>query len=136
MSSFPRGYALILNNTEFNKLPNRRGGDVDLHNMKALLEGLSFETYILQNMTAQTIRDEIRAFSKREKHGKMDSCIVVLMSNGTKDTIFGTDGELVHLDDILTMFDNENCPHLKGKPKLFFIQATVGGKVGKGCSCT
>ncbi|XP_078573125.1 caspase-2-like [Branchiostoma floridae x Branchiostoma japonicum] len=132
MGSLPRGYALILNNTKFDKSPDRKAGDVDLDNIKDLLEGLSFKTYILQNKKAQTIKEKIRAFSTREKHGEMDCCIVVLMSHGSKGVIAGTDNKAVQLDDIFTMFDNKNCPGLKGKPKLFFIQACRGGNVDKG----
>ncbi|XP_035689684.1 caspase-2-like [Branchiostoma floridae] len=132
MDSFPRGHALILNNTKFDESSDREGGDVDLDNMEALFEGLSFKTYKLKNKTAQKIKDKIEAFSKRREHDKMDCCIVVLMSHGSKDVIMGKDDEPVQLDDIFTMFDNKNCPRLKGKPKLFFIQACRGEKVDKG----
>ncbi|KAI8506321.1 luteolysis [Branchiostoma belcheri] len=53
MDRRPRGYALILSNTEFDNSPNRKGGEADLSNMIALFEGLSFETYILPNMNAR-----------------------------------------------------------------------------------
>jgi hypothetical protein len=33
----------------------------------------------------------------------------------------------VLLDEIFTMFNNINCPHLAGKPKLFFIQSCRDG---------
>ncbi|XP_066274826.1 caspase-2-like [Branchiostoma lanceolatum] len=132
MDRKPRGYALILNNTKFTTLPYRKGGAVDLSNMKALLEGLSFETCILEEKKAQEIKDEVRAFSQRAEHRQTDCCVVVLMSHGDAGVIFGTDDSPVQLEDIFSMFDNKNCPRLKGKPKLFFIQACRGGKVDKG----
>ncbi|XP_019615401.1 PREDICTED: caspase-2-like [Branchiostoma belcheri] len=128
----PRGYALILSNTKFDNSPNRKGGEADLSNMIALFEGLSFETYILPNMNARTMKRKISKFSKRKDHEQMDCCVVVLMSHGHKGVISGTDNKPVNLEDIFKMFDNENCPLLKGKPKLFFIQACRGGKVDKG----
>ncbi|XP_035666920.1 caspase-2-like [Branchiostoma floridae] len=53
------------------------------------------------------------------------------MSHGEEGVIFGTDGVPVQLDEIFSMFDNKNCLRLKGKPKLFFIQACRGSKVDK-----
>ncbi|KAL1466975.1 hypothetical protein MTO96_042396, partial [Rhipicephalus appendiculatus] len=56
-----------------------------------------------------------------------DCLVVILMSHGKKDMIDGIDGEQVHLfDDVFTLFNNEKCPALQGKPKLFFIQACRG----------
>ncbi|KAL1481716.1 hypothetical protein MTO96_050388, partial [Rhipicephalus appendiculatus] len=49
------------------------------------------------------------------------------MSRGDKDTILGVDGEELNLvEDVYEQFNNENCPALQGKPKLFFIQACRG----------
>eukprot|EP00058_Branchiostoma_floridae_P017154 XP_002602642.1 hypothetical protein BRAFLDRAFT_81923 [Branchiostoma floridae] len=132
MDHVPRGCALIVSNTKFNGRPPRKGGDVDLSNVTALFKGLSFETYILENITAKGIEDEILAFSKRQEHSQMDCCVVVLMSHGHRNVIAGTDNKPVRLEDIFTMFDNDKCPQLIGKPKLFFIQACRGGKVDKG----
>ncbi|CAH1255372.1 CASP2 [Branchiostoma lanceolatum] len=123
MDSNPRGYALILNNTTFTKLPYRKGGAVDLSNITALLEGLSFETHILEEKISKEIADEVLAFSQRKQHKQADCCVVVLMSHGDAGVIFGTDDKPVKLEDIFAMFDNENCPRLMDKPKLFFIQA-------------
>ena len=40
----------------------------------------------------------------------------------------GTDRIAVPIEAILEMFNNENCPKLVDKPKLFFISACRGGK--------
>eukprot|EP00058_Branchiostoma_floridae_P001255 XP_002586743.1 hypothetical protein BRAFLDRAFT_105741 [Branchiostoma floridae] len=132
MDSKPRGYALILNNKNFTSLPYRGGSAIDLSNITSLFQGLSFETHILEDKKAQEIKGEVLAFSQRKEHRQMDCCAVVLMSHGDEGVIFGTDDVPVQLDDIFAMFDNKNCPRLKGKPKLFFIQACRGLKVDKG----
>ncbi|XP_035665912.1 caspase-2-like [Branchiostoma floridae] len=132
MDSKPRGYALILNNKNFTSLPYRGGSAVDLSNITSLFQGLSFETHVLEDKKAQEIKGEVLAFSQRKEHRQKDCCVVVLMSHGEEGVIFGSDDVPVQLDDIFSMFDNKNCPRLKGKPKLFFIQACRGLKVDKG----
>ena len=57
-----------------------------------------------------------------------NSAVVVLMSHGDTGYINGTDGGKVEVKDIQAEFDGKTCPNLKGKPKLFFIQACRGCK--------
>ena len=78
----------------------------------------------------QNIRDEIlKQSQKAEDLKKADSFILVCLSHGNQGNIFGSDGEPVNIDkDIVEPFDGKHCPHLIGKPKLFFIQACQGGK--------
>lgn len=44
--------ALIICNTEFENLPRRDGADVDIRNMKMLLEGLGYSVDVKENLTA------------------------------------------------------------------------------------
>ena len=45
------------------------------------------------------------------------------MSHGNSGGIFGVGGKVLKISEIQKMFDTNTCPQLKGKPKLFFIQA-------------
>ena len=45
-----------------------------------------------------------------------------MMSHGEEDSIYGTDGELVEIDYLISLFKGDMCYSLVGKPKLFFIQ--------------
>ncbi|CAH1239192.1 CASP2 [Branchiostoma lanceolatum] len=80
------------------------------------------------------IKDEVRRFTERKDHKDAEGSIVVLMSHGEEGKIYGTDGQLVALEVIFAMFDENICLRLKGKPKLFFIQACRGNKVYRGPS--
>lgn len=42
--------------------------------------------------------------------------------------IYGTDGKPIPIEQIVNYFNGSNCPSLRGKPKLFFIQACGGGE--------
>jgi hypothetical protein len=52
-----------------------------------------------------------------------------IMSHGVADAVFGVDGKLVKIEDLVTIFDGNNCSKLVGKPKIFFIQACQGSKL-------
>ena len=92
----------------------------------------------------QEIQDTITDFVKSHIHKTSQACVVVFIGHGgtlgmpgeenkanlqSKDFVYGTDFKLrVQINWILQQFSNENCPLLKGKPKLFFIAACRGGK--------
>ena len=54
------------------------------------------------------------------------SVVLVLMSHGEKRGIYGTDSEVVTVQEIKSKFSGRQCPALIGKPKMFFIQACRG----------
>lgn len=68
-----------------------------------------------------------KMFAKSEEHKLYDSCIVVVLTPGKYDHLLGVDAIDVNIHDFLQCFSAVNAPHLKGKPKLFFIQAYRGG---------
>ena len=56
--------------------------------------------------------------------------IFVIMSHGGKGHVEGTDGNPLYVDeDIITPFDGNHCPVLKGIPKVFLIQACRGKRM-------
>ncbi|XP_027703681.1 caspase-14-like isoform X3 [Vombatus ursinus] len=55
-------------------------------------------------------------------------CLVTLMAHGGKGVIKTVLDERVNLSDIFGMFNNENCPALQKKPKIFVIQACRGDR--------
>eukprot|EP00064_Thunnus_orientalis_P020285 superscaffoldBa00005495_g20419 len=48
--------------------------------------------------------------------------------NNIPGAVYGVDGELVPIESITNYLNDQHCPSLQGKPKLFFIQACGGGK--------
>ncbi|XP_036616404.1 caspase-14-like [Trichosurus vulpecula] len=59
-------------------------------------------------------------------------CLLTLMAHGGKGFIKTVLDERVILSDIFEMFNNENCPGLQGKPKIFVIQACRGDRIDGG----
>ena len=70
------------------------------------------------NLPAGLLEEAVRDFSQDENHDGSQMCIVIVMSHGDNGVIFGTDGNGVEDEALVTMFSNENAPSLVGKPKL------------------
>lgn len=58
-------------------------------------------------------------------HTKSDCLLVTVLSHGEQGKIHSFDDDY-RLEEIAEFFSDENCPSLKGKPRLFFIQACRG----------
>ncbi|ELK16529.1 Caspase-13 [Pteropus alecto] len=123
--------ALIICNTEFNNLPRRTGADVDIRDMKTILEDLGYTVDVKENLTASDMTIELKAFAARKEHKTSDSTFLVFMSHGIRDGICGKNysEEVSDVLEINTIFQNLNtrsCPNLKDKPKVIIIQACRG----------
>ena len=42
------------------------------------------------------------------------------------DMLYGSDGELIALDELAAIFEADNCPSLKNKPKIFILHCCRG----------
>lgn len=131
MENKPRGMCIIINNVNFHDHQKPRdGSDIDADKMKSLFTNLYFEVTVNTNLTAQDMLNVLSNAAKAEQQRTADCLIVILMSHGTKNIIAGTDSKFLHLrKDVFAVFNNANCPALKGKPKLFFVQACRGENI-------
>ncbi|XP_022256372.1 caspase-2-like [Limulus polyphemus] len=135
MSSRPRGYCLIINNVLFqNILPERFGSYEDARKLDVVFHELGYEVIFRSDQTAQEILGLTKKFSEKPEHEEVDSCVVIILSHGDYNIIYGSDAEKVQLDTILNFFNNDNCQRLRGKPKMFFIQACQGDNYDRGVS--
>ena len=127
ISARVRGICLIVNNVQFEMdiMPDRKGSDMDAFRFKEIFRQLGFEVDCKRNLTA----DKMKSIFKQKAAlcmSKHDALVVILLSHGTESGIYGTDGFEVDLNDILSQFDNKNCKAMRGKPKIFVVQACRG----------
>ena len=57
----------------------------------------------------------------------LECFVMVVMSRGDGEHIYGVDGYRINTDSIISMFDCEHCSNLRGKPKIFIFQACNDG---------
>lgn len=132
MNNVQRGTALIFNQMYFSDHAARQGTNKDRDDLEAVLTKLGFEVRIFNNLTTTKIFEELHRVSAL-KHFDSDCLIVTVMTHGSRDWLYSYDGAYA-LRDMTILFNDENCPSLKGKPRLFFIQACRGSKSDAGYS--
>jgi hypothetical protein len=127
------GYALIVNNNAFisqktGEPAPRHGSEIDVRNIKRTLEKLNFKVNepIVVDLTALDMKIKFNDLAKNVDFGRYKCFVCVLMSHGASNgEIYGIDWKSVRLDeDIIDPF--RECEQLRGKPKLFFVQACRG----------
>ncbi|NWX11465.1 CASP9 protein, partial [Aegotheles bennettii] len=137
----PCGYCLILNNVNFSsnsELSPRGGSDVDCQKLEKRFKALCFRVLTRHDLKAQEMVLELQNLA-RQDHSALDCCVVVILSHGCQTShiqfpggIYGTDGKPIPIERIVNYFNGSNCPSLRGKPKLFFIQACGGEQRDRG----
>lgn len=134
MTRKPRGRCIILNNAHFEcHSESREGSELDVDRMHSLFSHFHFKVTIGSNLSANEMKGLLTRVSKAESQNDADCLVIIVMSHGKEGTIYGSDGEEVHLErDVYEPFNNEKCPALQGKPKLFFVQACRGDQWDSG----
>ncbi|XP_075376335.1 caspase-9 [Mycteria americana] len=137
----PCGHCLILNNVHFSRdsdLSTRDGSNVDCEKLEKRFKALRFDVLIRQDLQAQEMVLELQKLA-RQDHRALDCCVVVILSHGCQMShmqfpggIYGTDGKPIPIEKVVNYFNGTNCPSLRGKPKLFFIQACGGEQRDRG----
>lgn len=131
MTSKPRGFCLIVNNVDFEHRPEekRLGSDKDAERMSTVFNELGFDVILQRNVESFPILEFLRSYASREDElSQHDALVVVVLSHGDAEEIFGTDNLRVNIRDILEIFNNVNCRQLRGKPKMFFFAACRGDR--------
>lgn len=122
MSSVPRGWCFIINNMHFLTMSDRLGSEKDAHNVQALFTALGFKVWLINDVDTEDIREKVKELSNKNSH--TDSLVVCLLSHGLAGKIYGVEGELISVSEILDILSTGPAAiALRGKPKLFLIQA-------------
>ncbi|XP_078393860.1 caspase-14-like isoform X2 [Cetorhinus maximus] len=114
---------------------DRVGADQDYEKVERLLKTFHFTLHEpCIDPKSQDIIPKLEKFRKKINETRELSCVFIfIMAHGDTETIHGTDGGAdVEVDDIFSIFNNENCPKLQLKPKVFVIQACRGKKIDPG----
>ncbi|XP_067892043.1 caspase-8-like isoform X2 [Heterodontus francisci] len=127
MESNPRGYCVIINNSNFKEMPERRGTNVDAERLERVFRWLTFQVIRFENLTAEEMREKMNCYREKD-HTSHDCFICCILTHGERGVMCGTDGEQIPIQEITSLFSASQCHSLRQKPKLFFIQACQGSK--------
>jgi hypothetical protein len=130
MSSSPRGFCLIINNFKFSdedNYPERKGSQTEATRLRDVFEELHFIVVSKTNLKRDEILSTLEEYSKKVDLRKHDALILIVLSHGISQYLLGIDGVCVHFEEIVKKFNNQNCPLLINKPKLFFFNCCRGG---------
>lgn len=136
-----RGILFMITNIEFDNdcEAYRRGADVDTNNLKELFMQIGFHrTLIYNNLSFLEMTSTVENFSKLDALKETECVFIVIASHGyeRKDTgdtdIRCSDGRLISSNFIIRQFNNNNCPLLRMKPKVFIFQTCRGNKIDSG----
>ncbi|KAL1478818.1 hypothetical protein MTO96_052367, partial [Rhipicephalus appendiculatus] len=124
----PRGMCIIINNHNFEYEDEpRHGSQLDVRHMEALFKAFLFNCFVHVDKTADEMKKILSEAAQSKELEGAECLVVILMSHGNRDMIQGVDDEELDLNnDVYAKFNNDICPALRGKPKLFFIQACRG----------
>ena len=143
MSKVPRGKCLIISNKVFEvdntrsktdqgeQLEDRHGTEHDEKNLEQTFKWLQFDVDIVHDCTAKSMKDHIYRYSNMN-HSNYQCFVCCILSHGSIERIYGTDGKPIKMEYIRQSFMGNECRSLHGKPKLFLIQACRGGQDDKG----
>ncbi|XP_060066045.1 uncharacterized protein LOC132546349 [Ylistrum balloti] len=132
---FRRGVAVLIVNTEFSNIKdNRPSAKHDIKNLTELFQVLDFYVILLQNKTTSDLRDSlIEIQSKLEEDSDCFACLISThgaeaqgRDHNIRQHVLHTYDGMIPTDEIVSMFNDSNCAAMRGKPKLFFIQACRG----------
>jgi hypothetical protein len=129
MTSKPRGICLIIDNHSFDRgLESRDGSIADAKRLSNVFSqlGFSVECHVNQNVVQmQTLLQQLSQKPELKYH---DALAIIILSHGEGEQIYGSDGGLIAVEDILSFFNNVNCRLMIDKPKMFFLSACRGSK--------
>jgi len=136
IQSSPSGYAMIIDNGDFNPesgFPPRKGSEKDVKNLAELFEFLGFKVFSKQNLRKKEIFKSIEEFKLLFKNADVDMCVFCIMSHGSNGNIVDINGNEIDVEEeIIKKFYNKECPALQGKPKLFLLQYCRGDEMDYG----
>ena len=103
-------------------MSDRRGSSKDAANLQSVFTQLGFKVWLVQDADVDDIKEKITELS--EKPGHNDGLVVCLLSHGLSGKIYGVEGNLISVSEILDIISSgPSGEALRGKPKLFLIQA-------------
>lgn len=115
-------------------LVQQKGIGLDADRLSSTFQPFGYDILIFRNLRATQIKSYLSSsglknFAKKSLK-TYASLIVCLLGHGDKGVFLGVDDVPVSLNDLqYEAFNDQACPDLEGKPKIFIVLACQGGKI-------
>ncbi|XP_046343953.1 caspase-3-like [Haliotis rufescens] len=127
MEAIPRGLCLIINNIHFEEgFSPRYSAKETAEPLKKLFEKFHFRTLYWESKSADMMMTAIRSVAEKD-HSQYDCFVCFVLTHGAEHKLLGSDGKTIQLKEFISAVSDQHCASLKGKPKLFFIEACRTG---------
>ncbi|KAL3111865.1 hypothetical protein niasHT_015063 [Heterodera trifolii] len=103
-----------------------RGSNIDVVRFSKLMREFGYDVFEEVDHTKQQMVEALKNFSKHKGHEKAHSCVLMIMTHGHYDQIYGVDDRGIDTREFVALLDGDKCPALRDKPKLVFVQACHG----------
>ncbi|ESO89052.1 hypothetical protein LOTGIDRAFT_228989 [Lottia gigantea] len=132
---------IVIQNKDFHESRQRHGSTADVENLKKTFKRLGFIVKTFKNLSGEKMDVKLRKARQKFNHKDASCFACVILSHGNqyetgdyerKDSVLGVDEQAISIEYVMKIFNNDNCPDLMGKPRLFFIQACRGKGYDKG----
>lgn len=124
--NFPRMGRCIVVHQNFlapsTNVDSTQATDEDVRSLAWSFTRLHFQVDVVHNRTVAELRALVTELSAFD-HSRYSCFVLCVVSHGERGLIFGGDEGKKLLRDVVDAFSPTRCPSLKGKPKLFVIQA-------------
>ena len=95
--------------------------------LRRVFTWLGFKVEVRNDLTGDEMLSAMRELASRD-HSGMDCVACIVLSHGLKGGVYGVDGTVARLEELTDLLNGVRCASLRGKPKLFFIQACQGNQ--------
>ena len=121
----PHGIAVIINNINFRSKGQRGGTMIDEENLSETFRFLGYNVEIHRDCYKRHTESIFQDIAERDEVEHHDSFVCCILSHGRDGKIISVDDKTVELTSLTE--ELKDCDRLRGKPKMFFIQACRGG---------
>lgn len=132
--SSPRGVVHVFNNkfAGQGKKWERLGAEHDSTNLKATFTKMGYDIRLHESLGYQDTMAMFTSICRSRQLYNVDSLIIFFLTHGKDPYLFYTnDQKEVNLFYIRGLFTDSQCPAMKGKPKIFFMNYCRGDKMEK-----
>jgi len=98
-----------------------------VENLAQLFTKLKFRVEIHNDLMMETL-ERLLLSSSCIDHSDVDAFACCILTHGKLGVLYTSDAKPIRILDIVEYFDDLHCESLRGKPKMFFIQACLTGK--------